>query len=354
MNQRMWPGRDTGHGASGLTGLHLWMTQDGYVLSAEVSGQRLVLATTSDSPDAAGAPAGTRCEPTAIAGLAGRVPPGFGLLVDRSTRGRRVVSASVIDDLRLQEPPCGDEPDLRTERVPDQLGGVRNSVVASAGRTGARGITVVWTIGGGRQGLWVVVDRPVAGTLDAVYDAVARHAPFEPVRVLDQAELSEPARGLVSRAAAQDNGGTSPQEFSGRANVVILVVVLIGAVAHRPRAFAGRIHRHGAGGGRVGRPRTADSRCDPGSGRSGIRASRAAGARSWRAGPTSGVPRLPRLLRCAALSGRPRAVMSSDLLPRRSPGHGDQQVRPLAEADRVDVHDQVGLLAVPPDQCHRG
>jgi hypothetical protein len=230
MNQRMWPGRDTGHGASGLTGLHLWMTQDGYVLSAEVSGQRLVLATTSDSPDAAGAPAGTRCEPTAITGLAGRVPPGFGLLVDRSTPGRRVVSAAVIDGLRLQEPPCGDERDLRTERVPDQLGGVRNSVVASAGRTGARGISVVWTIGGGRQGLWVVVDRPVAGTLDAVYDAVARHAPFEPVRVLDQAELSEPARGLVSRAAAQDNGGTSPQEFSGRANVVILVVVLIGAV----------------------------------------------------------------------------------------------------------------------------
>lgn len=230
MNQRMWPGRDTGHGASGLTGLHLWMTQDGYVLSTEVSGQRLVLATTSDSPDAAGAPAGTRCEPTAIAGLAGRVPPGFGLLVDRSTPGRRVVSAAVIDGLRLKEPPCGDEPDLRTERVPDQLGGVRNSVVASAGRTGARGISVVWTIDGGRQGLWVVVDRPVAGTLDAVYDAVARHAPFEPVRVLDQAELSEPARGLVSRAAAQDNGGTSPQEFSGRANVVILVVVLIGAV----------------------------------------------------------------------------------------------------------------------------
>ncbi|MBW3639848.1 MAG: hypothetical protein KY451_08375 [Actinobacteria bacterium] len=140
------------------------------------------------------------------------------------------MSAAVIDGLRGAEPPRGDEPDLRTERFPDQLGGVHNSVVAAATRTGAKGTTVVWTTGGGRKGLWVIVDRPVAGTIDAVYDAVARHAPFEPVRIVDQAELSEHARGLVARVAAQDRGGSSPQDFSGRANALILVVVLVGAV----------------------------------------------------------------------------------------------------------------------------
>lgn len=62
-----------------------------------------VLASTSDSPDSAGVPAGTRCEPVGAAGLAALVPAGYAVLVDGATPGRRLVSAEAVDGLQLTE-----------------------------------------------------------------------------------------------------------------------------------------------------------------------------------------------------------------------------------------------------------
>lgn len=68
---RTWTGRDSGHAAGGLAGLHLWLTVDGYALSTSVAdGQKLVLASTGPDPGAAGAPRGARYEAPGTAGLA--------------------------------------------------------------------------------------------------------------------------------------------------------------------------------------------------------------------------------------------------------------------------------------------
>lgn len=133
----------------------------------------MVLASTGPDPGAAGAPRGARYEAPGTAGLAGLVPPGFGLLVDGATPDRRQVAASIVDGLRVRETPHGDEPDLRAFAVPPHLRHVRDAAVTAAKQAGAKGGIGVWATGGGREGLWISLRRPTPESFDAAYEAVA-------------------------------------------------------------------------------------------------------------------------------------------------------------------------------------
>ena len=229
---RVWSGRTAGHGASGLDGLVVWLTTDGYALSTRLpDGSPAILASSSSSPDSSGVSSGARAEPVGAAGLAGLVPPGFALLVDGATPGRRVVAASVVEGLAVAEPPDGCEPDLQASPVPQHLRPVVARAVTAAEQAGARGGGASWMTGGGRAGLWLDLYRAPAAAWDAAFAAVEAEAPREPVRLLEGARLSGGAQTVFFEGVdVEQRGPEGERPFSRRFDATVLVVVVVGAL----------------------------------------------------------------------------------------------------------------------------
>jgi hypothetical protein len=229
---KVWSGRTSGHGASGLADLRVWLVS-GMPLAQRMSEDSwAVLASTSDSPDAAGVPAGTSCERVDGAGLAAVVPPGYAVLVDGATPGRRLISAELVDSLRVAEPPDGTEAGFRAIPMPHHLRPVAEAATAAALAAGADRASAVFTTSGERDGLWVLLDGGGAQAEDAAFAKIELWAPREPVRISDARQLSPQARRRVLRGIAQDAQEGRPEgvQLSTRANVAIVLVCLVGAI----------------------------------------------------------------------------------------------------------------------------
>jgi hypothetical protein len=228
---RVWTGRTAGHAASGLTGLRVWTTEEGYALSSRLPDGRLaVLASTSDSPDASGVPAGARPVAADTADLARLVPPGYALLVDGAAPNRRTVAADVVDGLRVAEPPDGTEPDLKIGPVPPHAAPVAADAQGAALATGAKHATAVWAQTASRRGLWISLDRAPEQAHQAALDAIARHAPAEPARVLDYRNLPHRAQYALFVALGTQHQPGETRPFTGRQNAVVVVVCFVGAI----------------------------------------------------------------------------------------------------------------------------
>ncbi|AEW92854.1 hypothetical protein SCATT_04830 [Streptantibioticus cattleyicolor NRRL 8057 = DSM 46488] len=172
-----------------------------------VDGTPYALASTMVSPDAAGAPGGAvAVRADDRTGLLAGVPGGYGLVVDGATAGRRLLTPEQVDGFRGPQPPRGDEPFLALRPAPRHLRPLLTEARDQARAAGARRISAYWArlpdgpagllvdvVGGGRGRL----APPVA--LEAVMEAVARHAPQERVRVVCSASF--PDRGRVLRGA---------------------------------------------------------------------------------------------------------------------------------------------------------
>lgn len=231
MTGRVWSGRTAGHAAGGLTGLRVWTTEEGYALSSRLPDGRLaVLASTSDSPDASGVSAGARPVAADTADLARLVPPGYALLVDGAAPNRRTVAADVVDGLRLAEPPDGTEPDLNIGPVPPHAAPVAADARGAALAAGAKHATAVWAQTASRRGLWISLDRAPEQAHQAALDAIARHAPAEPARVLDYRNLPHNAQYALFVALGSQHRPGETQPFTARQNVLIVAVCLLGAV----------------------------------------------------------------------------------------------------------------------------
>lgn len=231
MSARVWSGHAVGPAASVLSGLTVWTNEEGYALSARLPDGRLaILASTSDSPDASGVPAGA-CPVTVSTDDLGRlIPVGFALLVDGAAPGRRIVSADVLDGLRVAEPPDGTEPDLELGPVPPHAAAVAEDAKSAALAAGSKHATAVWAQTPLRRGLWISLDRAPDQAYSAALDAVSRHAPAEPVRVHDYRDLPRQAQSALFAALSREPDADEAQPFTGKQNVLILVVCLFGAL----------------------------------------------------------------------------------------------------------------------------
>lgn len=230
---RLWSGRPTGLREDDLpAGLRVWLSVEGYPLSTRTpDDEPVLLASTSDSPDAADVPAGTPSTAPSPSDLLTLVPAGYGLLVDGGTPGRHVVPAQRLDAARSGAAPDGTEPDLVIGPVPSVHRAAADAAVEAGRAAGVKRVVALWASGGGRTGLWVSLHRPSEAALDAVHAAVAQASLAAPARVLDVASLSARAQeALYQGMARSEPEQVSGRLLNGRQELVVLAGTLLGAV----------------------------------------------------------------------------------------------------------------------------
>lgn len=200
-----------------LRGLRIWLAAEGYVLCTSPDPDApLVLAATTDSPDASGVPAGTRREVPGLPRLLDLVPPGHGLLVDGASPGRRVVPAADLDQWRNAMPAAGDEPSLDVGPVPPAVAPVAAGAVAAATSAGSRHGLAAWATADGRSSLLIALHEPTAEAFDAALQVVQQQRLHVPVRVLDMDSLDGSARARLLRGAGRRAGGRTNGRRGGR------------------------------------------------------------------------------------------------------------------------------------------
>src|SRR5437899_3007732 len=193
--RRLWAGRPV----AALAAPVLWVDDAGEPVVVAEGAVLYALGSSTASPDAADAPAGSvPLRPRDAAELSALVPAGAGLLVDRATARAQTARPQDVDAVRPGPVPRGGEPDLVISAPPGHLTPMVAEARVVARQAGARDVRAAWAaFPGGRAVLVVMVrlGRGEAGesgseaVLDAVYEAVVRHAPCEGVRVVAETDL---------------------------------------------------------------------------------------------------------------------------------------------------------------------
>ena len=231
---RLWPGTRPQSAALELPSrLRLWQSAEGYPIAQRLGGDQLVLlASTSDSPDAADVPAGTRSTDGPTQQLLVQVPAGYGLLIDGGTPGRRLVTGAGLDAARSTPAPDGTEPDLRITPVPPEHEAVAQAAVQAGKEAGGKRITTAWAYGGGRSGLWVTLHRSPDAAFDAVHRAIASAGLAAPARVLDIRSLSWRASSTMNHGLipADEASGAPLRVLTGKQELLVLAATLVGSV----------------------------------------------------------------------------------------------------------------------------
>lgn len=183
---RVWQGRLP----VDLDGLYLWSNDRGWPMAGVIGGMPYATASTVASAEIADVPAYAVAarRPTREELLDG-VPVGFGLRIDAGTGDQHSLTAEQVNAFRGSQPPRGDEAKLRVEPPPPQLHPMTAEARKHALAAGAHRVDAAWVrLPNGAAGLVLAVKarRSVnrAAALDAVFDAVRRHAPRERVRVV--------------------------------------------------------------------------------------------------------------------------------------------------------------------------